>query len=181
MPRLPNSVRLVPKNASPIEEWMALVERLGWGQSEDFGADNAEWNAGGNTVVRWVDDADVQFFVVEGPDHERVAGEIKDNLDILEVDDFEAHLKRFSGTQGLMRGLDEVAAAAPEHCDPRVVQLFERYMRHDEPLIRRRALIAAAITGWPEFVEPVRRFVDDSDPDVRRAAKAALEGLKSSG
>jgi hypothetical protein len=180
MPRLPNSVRLVPKDASPLDEWLALVERLGWEKSEEFSEDNLEWKAGEDTVVRWVDDGGVQFFVVEGPGHERVAEQIKESIDMLEVEDFEGYLKRFRGTQGLMQGLDTVAAAAPADCDPRVLELFERYMSHEDPLIRRVALLATAITGWPEFVEPVSKFSDDPDPDVRKAAEAALRGLKSS-
>ena len=50
-------------------------------------------------------------------------------------------------------------------------------MGHEDPLIRRVALLATAITGWPEFVEPVSRRLDDPDPDVQRAAEAALRGL----
>jgi len=57
------------------------------------------------------------------------------------------------------------------------VELFEQYMGHEDPLIRRVALLATAITGWPEFVEPVSRRLDDPDPDVQRAAEAALRGL----
>ena len=182
----PNAVRLVPKVPGPYDETESLIERHGWVESDDFSDDLYEWIVPGaqeRTVVRWVDDGDtgVQFFVVEGPDRQRVAEQIEEAVEMLHVPDFEQYLAGFHGVQGLMRGLYAVAAAAPERYDPRVAELFQRYLAAEDPLIRRVASLATGIMGWNEFIEPVSRLRTDPDPDVRQAAEAALRGLGASG
>jgi hypothetical protein len=184
VPSNPNSVRLVPKDDDPYEETNELIERLGWVQSPDFSDDLFEWEVPGtDTVVRWIVDGDtgVRFFVIEGPERQRVAEQIEGSIDPLRAKDFESYLAQFHGDQGLMEGLYTVAAAAPEQCDRRVIEILERYMRDEDPLIRRVALLATAITAWPEFAAPVRRHLDDPDPAVAEAAEAALRSLTTSG
>jgi HEAT repeat protein len=119
----------------------------------------------------------VEFFAVEGPDRERVASEIADTVDMLGVDDFESLLARRTGINWMMRSLHAIATAAPPRYDARVASLVDRYMTSSDPLVRRVAIISTAITGWPEFVEPVRRYLSDPDPDVRRAAESVLLDL----
>jgi len=175
-----NAIRLVPKDPDPYEETEALVERLGWVPSEDYGEDIVEWNVpGSDALVNWVVDGDTgaTFFVVEGADRERVAKQIADSIDMLGVDDFADYLAEPYGRQERMRRLYSVAAAAPEHCDRRVLELFDRYMRHEDPFIRCAAVYAAAMIGWPELAEPVSRLREDADPDVRQAVEEALEVL----
>ncbi|SEF19849.1 HEAT repeat-containing protein [Amycolatopsis pretoriensis] len=177
-----NAVRLVPRVADPFEETMALIDRLGWVPSANSSDELVEWQVpGGGTVVRWVVDGDtgVQFFVVEGPDRERVAGEIASSIDMLDAENSEHYLSRSDDVDWVMRGLYAVAAAAPDQHDQRIVDLLTRHMESPRPLIRRAALLATAITGWAEFVEPVSRFTGDPDPAVRDAAEAALHGLTS--
>jgi hypothetical protein len=183
MPVPENAVRLVPKDPDPYDETVAMIERLGWTPSADSGDDLAEWDVpGSDTVVRWVEDGDTgaHYFIVEGPDRQRVADDIRSSIDLLDVADFGPYLAKFHGSQGLMRGLYTVAAAAPARPDPRVTDLFRHYLTDDDPLIRRVALLAAGITGWPDFVQPATRIRDnDPDPEVREAATAALQSLPS--
>jgi hypothetical protein len=177
-----NGVRLVPWIADPFDETMALIDRLGWMPSPNFGDELVEWKVpDSETFVRWVVDSDtgVQFFVVEGPDRQRVAGEIASSIDMLDAENSENYLSRSDDVDWVMRGLYAVAAAAPAHHDQRIVDLMTRHMESPRPLIRRAAVLATVITGWPEFIEPVSRFVSDPDPDVRAAAEAALHGLTS--
>jgi hypothetical protein len=179
-----NRVRLVPKDRNPYDETAALIERLGWEPSDDSSDDLVEWSVPGqDAVVRWVADADtgVHFFVVEGSDRGQVAKQIEESIDMLGVDDFESYLSRFHGAQGLIRGLYTAAAAAPERCDARVLELFQRYLAHDDPLIRRAALLASSIMAWPEWHGPVSRLRDDPDPAVQEAAEAAQRSLKTPG
>jgi hypothetical protein len=176
----PDTIRLIPKNPNPFEETMALIERLGWEPSENYSDELVEWRTlDGHTLVRWInsDVTGVNYFVVEGPDRQRVADEIVGAIDMLRVPDFESYLALSDDTQWVMRGLYAVAAAAPKECDPQVVELLSRYLRADDPLIRRVASLATGITGWPEFVEPVRRLLTDPDPEVRIAAQSAMESL----
>jgi hypothetical protein len=181
MAREANRVRLVPVNRRPYDEMDALVERHGWTEDEGSESDAAtQWRVPGcDAVVRWNEDGDtgVHFFVVEGPDRDRVARQIEDEIEMLEKSDFEAYLERFRGTDGLMRGLYSVAAAAPEAADSGVISLFRKYFRHEDPLIRRVAALAVSITGWPEWAEPVGELRDDPDEAVREAAEATLGTL----
>jgi hypothetical protein len=180
--RLENAVRLVPKMADPFDETMALIERLGWVPSENFSDVLFEWKVSASeTFVRWVVDGDtgVQYFVVEGSDRERVAAEIAGSIEMLDLENFESHLNLSDDVDWVMRSLYAVAAAVPERHDQRVIDLISQYMESSSSLVRRAALVATAITGWPEFVEPVSRFVADPDPGVRGAAEAALHDLTS--
>jgi hypothetical protein len=180
--RLENTVRLVPRMADPFDETMALIDRLAWAPSANFSDELVEWKVpDSETFVRWVVDGDtgVQFFVVEGPDREHVAGEIASSIDMLDVENAESYLSRSDDVDWVMRGLYAVAAAAPEHHDQRIIDLMTRFMESPRSLIRRAALLATVITGWPEFVEPVSRLISDSNPEVRAAAEAALRDLTS--
>jgi len=174
-----NTVWLVPKVPEQFDETTAMAGRLGWTRTDDDDAVYRWKVPASDTFVSWGDDpdTDVEFFAVEGPDRERVAAEIADTIDMLEVDDFESLLARSTDINYVMDSLYAVATAAPQRYDVRVASLIDRYMNSPDPLIRRVALIAIAITGWPEFVEPVRRFLSDPDPDVRMVAGSTLLDL----
>lgn len=176
--RSENTVWLVPTMPEQFDETMALAERLGWARTGDD--DEYRWKVpGSDTFVLWADDPDteVEFFAVEGPDRERVAAQIADTIAVLGVEDFEGHLARSDDIDWVMDGLYAIATAAPLRYDSRVTGLIDRYLTSPDPLIRRAALIATSITGWPEFVDPVRQFLSDPDPDVRSVAESTLLDL----
>ncbi|GAB3882423.1 hypothetical protein GCM10029964_040150 [Kibdelosporangium lantanae] len=156
-----------------------MADRLGWTRTGD-GDLAFEWDVPGtDTSVAWERDPDthVEYFAVVGPDRDRVAAEIADAIDLLGVDDFESHVARSTSVNWMIPALYQVATAAPLAYDPRVAALMDRYMDSSDLLIRRVAILAASFTGWPEFVEPIRRFLSDPDVDVRVAAEAALRDL----
>jgi hypothetical protein len=174
-----DTIWLVPKVPDQVDEVMAMAGRLGWTRTGD-GEHVDQWKVpGSDTFVFWENDPDtrVEYLAVQGPDRERVATQIADTVTVLGVEDFESHLARSDNINWVMRGLYAVATAAPLRYDPRVARLMDRYMNSSDSLVRRVAVLATAITDWPELVEPVRRFLSDPDVDVRRAAEAALLDL----
>jgi hypothetical protein len=172
------TVRLVPIAEQPYDEFESLIDENGWTQSEQFGDDRLEWVVPDrDTVVRWVEDEGVQFFVVEGMEAQDVAHGIETKIPMLYPERFEEYLQQFSSLQGMIHGIWTIAAASPKHFDKHVRDLFLKYFRADDPLIRRTAVIAACIPGWSEFQGPVEALTHDPDPSVREDAEAALRTL----
>jgi hypothetical protein len=176
-----DTIRLVPKEADPLEETLAVAEEHDW-EDQELGDDEPqEWHVPDpDATVRWVNDAEtgVMFFEIEGPGRTSVAKQLEDAIPMLGVDDLEDVLeRRASDRPSLRRGLYIVATAAPAKADKRVMALLTRYFGDDDPVVRRTAMIAASITGWPEFREPVSKLVDDPDEDVRDVAESTLRAL----
>jgi hypothetical protein len=180
MPKPPDSIRLVPRDPDP-EEVKELERKHGWKPTDKSSGELPQWTLpDADAKVSWVDDptTNVEFFVIEGPERQKAADQIEAGIDILHVEDFEDYLKRFHGFDGLMRGLQAVALAAPDECDRRVFDLLERHLSDDDPMVRRAALLAVGITGWQEFVEPLKRMRDDPDQQVQEDVGPALEALR---
>ena len=179
-----DTVRLVPKEADPLEETLALAEEHEW-QDKELGDDQPqEWHAPHeDATVRWINDAEtgVMFFEVEGPGRKTVAKQLADAIPMLGVEDLEEVVKaRSDDRPSLRRALYIVATAAPATADQRVVDLLTRHFAHEDPVVRRTAMIAAAITRWPEFVEPIKALQEDPDESVREVAESALQALGAS-
>ena len=123
----------------------------------------------------------MQQFAIEGARTRAQAVEqIEAGVDILHPDDFEAYLARFKGERsGLMKGLDSIGVvAASEQATAALVQLYEQYLTHEDPLVRRAALSSAGLTGWSELIKPVEALREDSDPYVREDVEPALKALR---
>lgn len=71
--------------------------------------------------------------------------------------------------------LQRLALGAAEVADPRTVQLVSRGLFNANEKVRTEAAMAAGITQWPEFAEPLRwALQSEASPDARRVIEAAL-------
>jgi hypothetical protein len=178
---MPDPIRLVPKYASD-EDAHDVSEKHGWEPTENHGEELQQWTLPeADAKVTWFEDpsTDVQQFAVEGKDAQQAVDQIEAAVDILHPADFEAYMARFKGERnGLMKGLDSIGVvAASEKPSAGVIELYERYLGHEDPLVRRAALFSAGLTGWSELVKPVEALREDPEKAVREDAEAALEAL----
>lgn len=177
---MPDPIRLVPKYADDGDAH-DVAEKHDWEPTEHHGEELQQWTLpGADAKVTWFEDpsTDVQQFAIEGKDAQQAVKQIEAEVDILHPDDFEAYLERFKAVNGLLGGLDSIGVAAPEKATSALVKLYERYLGHEDPLVRRAALFSAGLTGWPELVEPVEQLREDPDKAVREDVEPALKALR---
>jgi hypothetical protein len=177
---MPDPIRLVPKYADDGDAYN-VSQQHDWEPTENFGEELQQWTLpGADAKVTWFRDpsTNVQQFAIEGTDAQQAVEQIEAGVDILHPDDFEAYLERFKARNGLMKGLDSIGVAAPDQATPALVELYERYLGHEDPLVRRAALSSAGLTGWPELVKLVEALREDPDEHVREDVEPALKALR---
>ena len=177
---MPDPIRLVPKYAND-EDSYNVSQKHGWEPTEHFSEELQQWTLpGADATVTWFEDPStgVKQFAIEGKDAQQAVEQVEAGVDILHPEDFEAYLERFTSANGLMGGLDSIGVAAPDKATSALVKLYERYLGHDDPLVRRAALYSAGLTGWPELVKPVEALSEDPDKAVRDDVEPALKALR---
>jgi len=165
-----------------VEDIDRLFEREGWRELDEpaKGFDRTWETPGVDASLQWLDDSvlGTDVFVVEGADRERVAATIREAIPVYEARDMpEVFARAWTDTQ-LMNALYMMAAVVPATADPALLPLFQRGFEHNDRHVRRRALVAAGVAGWPELRPAVERLAqDDPDADVRRHARTVLESF----
>lgn len=175
-----DSIRLVPFDPDD-DAFGDFADEQGWEETDKSAHDVHQWRAkDADALVSWVTDPDtsVEFVSVEGKDRKDVAATIEKSFKMLERKDFEAYVERVPNTQGRSHGLWAVAAAAPDEPDAGVVTLIKRYLEHENPIVRRAALLAVGITGYQDFVKPVEAMLEDPDAKVRKDVEPTLQALR---
>lgn len=181
------AIRLVPKPTVGRDQVERLARKAGWrhGRTHD-GPLEIIWLAPEReTGIHWIEDDTmmVSYLVVEGPAAEPTAAFIRDEMDVFDTSSF---VEYFAGLDDEIDVMNAVRMLGV-HCarspfEPNLFQLFRDALAHPVSLVRRVAMLAVAVAGWPEF-EPLLAGLstDDLDVDVRDDAIETLailsEGL----
>ena len=133
-----------------------------------------------DTRIHYVEDhvITLAYLIIVGPRARQVAEVARRRLKVFTVDEILEEAGRAKSRDDWIYVVYELAAAAPAEPDPRIVQVLERALEHDDRDVRRAAMVAMAYMEWKEL-RPLLERVNEKDPDpgVKKMARVTLEGL----
>ncbi|MFC8801648.1 HEAT repeat domain-containing protein [Promicromonospora sp. NPDC057138] len=192
-------VQLIPREPFGREDIQAFAEESGWtpvdvrqpdGPIEELAwvlgladADSPEDTDDVETlVVHWIEDQrfQVDYLAVEGDSSEWFADSLRDALPLHSDESLLQMTANTRDDMALMRALRRMGI----HCAGREYDAVSydllRWALHDpEPLVRRNALLAASLIGWPQLVPLLTAVIDtEKDLTVRQQAVTTLDVVR---
>ncbi|MFC8798765.1 HEAT repeat domain-containing protein [Promicromonospora sp. NPDC057138] len=178
-------IRLVPQESVGREEIELHASRNGWTLIDAGPQDGtlfeqiwvpADLEAG----IHWVEDDlfKVDYIAVEGPDRERAVASLRAELPLHTAASLaEAGSQSIDALIKALRMLGIQYKDQPVDAD--ALDLLRRALADPEPIVRRTALLAAALLDWPELEAPLEHAsLHDDDAVVRDEAAETLDILR---
>jgi hypothetical protein len=135
------------------------------------------WSADAATSVHYICDGNVRvdYILVAGDGADATARQINRQLNSWSSKDIKAYAEWASAREDLVIVLHLIGLIGSDSFDPDLYRHLERGAAHQDPAVRRAAMLAASYLHWPE-VAAMAHGVAANDPehDVRVAASALL-------
>ncbi len=125
---------------------------------------------------------DIPYIMIEGENQEQIAEVLCSSLDFYDVKELYASLNSNLEDWKIIRGIHLFGTALSGSFNADYFGVFERYLSHPNPDVRKVTMFAAAAPSWAEF-RPLFEQVSNSDPDltVREYATVTLENMHANG
>ncbi|MBV9883213.1 MAG: HEAT repeat domain-containing protein [Sphingomonadaceae bacterium] len=167
------------------EDFREGAARMGWELVKEHpaGRDSTYeqiYRAGreGTSTVHYIEDqfVKVRYVFIRGPEADELAEQVMDIFDHApDASLLAAAEKDREDLQTMVNWMLSATVLGDQAGHERLVALIEKRLAHEDPGVRRIALLAASWLEWPDFRATIERMAEaDPDEDVRAdAAKLA--------
>lgn len=166
------------------EDFVRVAEGRGWIKEKTREGDGDKvsyqeiWTTPDRTgVVNYVDDplSGTRFLWLHGAGMDQILREIAARLPCYDQEDLLDLAAQPEDHDEAVQAVMRIAVGFPRF-DPRALRVFEIYLQHPSPLLRRATIQAIAYRRWPEGL-PLLEKVAQEDPDeaVRAFARRVLD------
>jgi hypothetical protein len=139
---------------------------------------------GEETYLHYLDDLYLGFpyIAVSGEHPDELAARVAKHIELISTDRLASQLAALPADEAeVQRLLGWAALLAPPRFDVQFEEYLHAGFTHPSPAVRRYAVVAVGYIGWAELASPLRTLAEnDSDPDVRRDARAMWNALLES-
>jgi hypothetical protein len=121
---------------------------------------------------------DIPYVMIEGENQEQIAEVLRKSLDFYHIDELYDRLNSNLEDQEILRAINLFGSALSGKFNADYFGVFERYLSHPSPDVRKATMFAAAAPSWAEF-RPLFEKTRLNDPDltVREYARVTLENM----
>jgi HEAT repeats len=121
---------------------------------------------------------DLPYLIVDGEDIQAAVKEIHTSLPIHSREDIIRMIQSPGDQEEYIKGILYLGLQGKfKECDNETLEIFKQVLQHENPEVRRTAVIAMSYAGWSEFQDLVKSLAkEDPDINVRETAARFLKG-----
>ncbi|MGH3117619.1 MAG: hypothetical protein ACRDQ2_11030 [Gaiellales bacterium] len=163
-----------------------IAEREGWGfetfveETKDQPFELVWTTEDGRASIHYVEDPvlGIDYVLARGKRHDDVVNLLRSEVDTVPPSEVVAGSKEAHTKEEMIGATYLAAATASSKFDPALFDVIERALSSSAPQVRLSGIVSCGYVEWKQCRSPLERLAkSDPDDDVRRAARAALQGL----
>jgi HEAT repeats len=118
------------------------------------------------------------YLILEGETIEVLIKDVDASLPVYSREDIIRMIQAPANQEEYIRGILYLGLRGKfQECDSNTLEIFKQVLQHENPEVRRTAVIAMSYAGWSEFQDLVKSLAkEDPDIDVREMATRFLKG-----
>ena len=131
------------------------------------------WSLEDGTAVQYICDGnvDVAYILVSGERAEATAKHVNKQLSSWSIKDIRAYAKWASAREDMVIALHLIGLIGSDEFDGELYGHLERGFTHEDPQVRKAAVLAASYLHWPQVTTMAHQLATaDPEDDVREAA-----------